>query len=79
MNSFMCYFSKLEHIAHFKAKNQNIVKTNFCTHARTHTHTHTQSQYNSLNWWYFKDDVKDASFFNDPTLQGRLFQTDGPA
>ena len=30
MYSFMCYFSKLEHIAHYEAKNQH-----------THTHTHT--------------------------------------
>ena len=26
---FMCHFSKLEHIVHYKAKNQNTVKTNF--------------------------------------------------
>ena len=32
MYSFMCYFSKLEHIAHYEAKNQH-----------THTHTHTPS------------------------------------
>ena len=38
--AFICYFSKLEHIAHNKAKNQNTVKTN--AHAHTHTHTHTQ-------------------------------------
>ena len=65
MYSFTCYFSKLEHITHYKAKNQNIVKTNpikcmgmhvhththACTHTHTHvhTHTHTQSQQNSLN------------------------------
>ena len=28
---FMCYFSKLEDIAHYKAENQNTVKTNWCT------------------------------------------------
>jgi len=27
--SFMCYFSKLEHIAHYKAKNKTAVKANF--------------------------------------------------
>ena len=32
--SFMCYFSRLEPIAHYKAKNQNTVKGNssVCTH-----------------------------------------------
>ena len=35
----MCYFSKLEHIAHHKE--QNTIKTNFYEHARAHTHTHT--------------------------------------
>ena len=48
MYSFMCYFSKLEHIAHYKAKNQNTVKQTCasaracmqaCTHARAQTHT----------------------------------------
>ena len=29
MYSFMCYFSKLEHRAHYKAKNQSTVKANF--------------------------------------------------
>ena len=37
----MCYDSRLEHIAHFKAKNENTVKTNFRAHARAHTHIHT--------------------------------------
>ena len=46
MYSFMCYLSKLEHIAHCKAKNQSTVKTNFmrahmCAYRHTHTHTHT--------------------------------------
>ena len=30
--SFMCHLSKLKHIAHYKAKNQSTVKTNFHTH-----------------------------------------------
>ena len=33
----MCYFSKLGHIAHCKAKNQNLVKTG--SRARTHART----------------------------------------
>ena len=46
----MCCFSKLEHTAHYKAKNK--IRTNFleqhthaCTHACTHTHnaTHTHT------------------------------------
>ena len=46
----MRFFSKLEHSL-LQSKEQNTVKTNFCTHAhiharmrvhmRTHTHTHT--------------------------------------
>ena len=48
LNSFVCYFSKLEHITHHKAKNQSTVKTNYCEHACTHghtcTHTHTCTQ-----------------------------------
>ena len=43
MYSFICYFSRLEHIAHRKAKKQNIVKTSFREHAHTHTHTHTHT------------------------------------
>ena len=58
MYSSACYFPKLEHIAHYKAKNQNTVKTNFHTcacshthahtqHNNTHTHTHTHKQHNT--------------------------------
>ena len=39
MDPCMCYFSRLEHIAHHKAKNKT-VKTNLCEHAHT---TRTQS------------------------------------
>ena len=39
--SFMCYFSKMEPIAHYKAKSQNTINTNFHEHRYTHTHTHT--------------------------------------
>ena len=39
MYSFMCYFSKLEDIAHYESKSQNTVKTNFGESAYTHTHT----------------------------------------
>ena len=39
MYTFMCYFSKLEHTARYKAKNQSTVKTNFCMHMHAHTHT----------------------------------------
>jgi len=69
--SFKCYFSRLEYIAYYKAKNQNIVKTNFHEHAHTHTHT----QQNSLKRRDFKDDFKNVSMFDDLTLQGRPFQT----
>ena len=62
---FRCRFSKLEHMAHSEAKNENTVKTNFCLAiARTHTHTHTHSHFNS--------DLKDVSVFDDPILKGRL-------
>ena len=45
MIPFTCYLSKLEHIDHNKAKNQNTVKTNARrqTHTHTHTHTHTRT------------------------------------
>ena len=69
--SFKCYFSRLEYIAYYKAKNQNIVKTNFHEHAHTHTHT----QQNSLKRRDFKDDFKNVSMFDDLTLQGRPFLT----
>ena len=39
----MCYFSRLEHIAHYKAKNWTTVKTNFCKHTHTHAHTHAHA------------------------------------
>ena len=49
--SFMCYFSRLEHIAHCKAKTKTQSKhtsasvctyTLMHTHAQTQTHTHSQ-------------------------------------
>ena len=50
---FLCHvFLCLEHLAHYKAKNQSPVETNFCMstyapppppHAHTHTHTHTHT------------------------------------
>ena len=49
MYSFMCYFSILEHKAHYKAKNRTQlnyrkrVHTHAYTHAHTHTHTHTHT------------------------------------
>ena len=43
-NSFMGYFSRLEHIAHYNAKNQKMVTTNFHEHTHMHTHAHTHSR-----------------------------------
>ena len=46
MSSFMCCFSTVEHAAHDKAKNQDLVKTNsfecacICRHTHILTHTH---------------------------------------
>ena len=43
----MCCFSKLEHIANYKAKNketQLLVKTNVPAHTHTHTYTHTRAR-----------------------------------
>ena len=44
MHCLMCCFSKLEHIAHYKAKelkhNQN-KDVSMWTHTHTHAHTHT--------------------------------------
>ena len=48
MNSFRCYFSELEHIAHYKE--QNTVKTNFSEHAHTRTHTHTHTLNRIARW-----------------------------
>ena len=42
MYSFVCYFSRLEHIAHYKAKNQNTIKANFSV--RTHKERQTDRQ-----------------------------------
>ena len=54
----MCFFSELEHIAHYKAKNQNTVKSNslthvqanthICMHAQTHARTHTDVTVNGI-------------------------------
>ena len=38
--SFMCCFSKLEHITHYKAKNKTM-KTDFNKHLHMHSHPHT--------------------------------------
>ena len=50
----------------------------------THTHTHTQQQQQKSvgqlkEATYFRDDWKSVSVFDEVTLQGRLFQTDGAA
>ena len=37
----MWYLSKLEHIAYYKAKNQNAVKTNLCVRTCTHAYMHS--------------------------------------
>ena len=36
---FMCYFSRLEHITHYKAKNKTI-KTDFNKHLHMHSLSH---------------------------------------
>ena len=46
MHCLMCYFSKLEHIAHYKANNrtqseQTSVRMHTQIQAHTYTHTHT--------------------------------------
>ena len=71
----MCYFSKLGHVTHYKAKKGSTVKTNFrkCTHARTHKHAVNRIA------WRFQQYLKDVSVFDDLTLLGRLFQTDSAA
>ena len=44
-SSFMCYFFKLEYIAHYKAKNKIQSKqTSSSTRMHTHTHTHTHHE-----------------------------------
>ena len=62
-----CPLSKLESIAHYKAKNKPVkpnayARTLACTCTRTHTPT--------------CNEFKDASLLDDLTLLGRLFQTD---
>ena len=41
---FCMLFLELEHIAHYKARNQNTVKTNFCECVRACTQTQTNKQ-----------------------------------
>ena len=41
MYSFICCFTKLEHIAHYKAKDKQSKQISARTHTHTHTHTHT--------------------------------------
>ena len=62
----MCYFSKLEHMAHHKAKNRNI--QNKLARARV----------DRTSWRGEISEVilKDGSVFDDLTLQRRPFQTD---
>ena len=67
----MCYFSRLEHIAHYKATNQSTVKSNLPTFSHRVSRRLKSSD--------FKDDLKDVSVFDDLNLQGNLFQTDGAA
>ena len=44
MYSFMCYFSKLQLIAHYKAKNKTQSQQNFRVHSRTHARTHAPAR-----------------------------------
>ena len=41
MYSCMCYFSELEHVAHYKAEPRARTHAHTHTHRHTHTHTHT--------------------------------------
>ena len=56
-------------VAHYKGPNH---RQNKLTLAHMHTCTracaHTHSQQDSLKRWYFQDDLKDASVFDDLTL-----------
>ena len=74
--------AKLEHIAHYKAKNQSTVKTNFHKHMcmyTVHTHKHIQS-IGQLEGSDFKKMIwKMWVVYDDLTLQGRLFWTDSAA
>ena len=87
----MYSFSKLEHIAHYKAKTQS-KQTSICMYTPTHTYTHTHKytytpqvhththRVNRIAWrGEIEDDLTDVSVFDDLTLQRRLFQTDGAA
>ena len=64
-NSFMfkCHFSKLEHIAHYKTKNQNTVKTHLCMSTRTQS-PHTQSTEQDYGIaWTTAEEVRFQSWF----------------
>ena len=49
MYSLMCYFSKLGHIAYYKAKNKTV---------KTNLHTHTQPTKKSLVTAWFGHGIK---------------------
>ena len=62
------------------------VNTHICARARAHTHTHTHTHtYTHIESTGQLDEVRfqrrpeDANVFDDLTLQGTLFQTDGAA
>ena len=44
----MCCSSKLEHIAHYKAKSKNTVKTNILERASARTHAYSDGPFSSL-------------------------------
>jgi len=54
MHSFVCYFSKLEHIAHYKAKNQNKTRTILSTEMAT-SEALLGTGESSCSWsWYLR-------------------------
>ena len=55
--SFIHYFSKLEHIAHYNAKNQNTVKTNFHSHEFVSVHCGLLYWQLLLSWCLMSSDV----------------------
>ena len=63
----MCHLSRLEHIAHHKAKNRKHSQNKL---AQAHVCTHTHGQKDSLKRQDFIDDLKDVSLLDDLTLQG---------
>ena len=67
----MCYFSKVEHIVHYKGKSKR-VKTNFREHTHTHANTHTHTHIDDDHIFFKSVNTQKSYELSSPTFFSNL-------